>query len=113
MLARPHRLSQNRAIVAVMKRGHTLSYSALRFRFFTSSRSATRLAVVVSLHVSKRAVVRNRVRRQLHAIIAPLMQQFLYPVDGVLLVQPGLEKRTFQELSKIVNVIFKQAQLVK
>ncbi len=100
MLARPHRLSQNRAIVAVMKRGHTLSYSALRFRFFTSSRSATRLAVVVSLHVSKRAVVRNRVRRQLHAIIAPLMQ-------------PGLEKRTFQELSKIVNVIFKQAQLVK
>ncbi|MBI5798850.1 MAG: ribonuclease P protein component, partial [Candidatus Yonathbacteria bacterium] len=60
MFPRSQRLSQSRAIVSVMKRGYTVTHDALRFRFFPSTRSTAKIAVVVSLRVSKRAVIRNR-----------------------------------------------------
>lgn len=112
MLPRHFRLSESRTVEAVWKRGHTCSHDALRFRFFQTTRASPRIAVVVSLKVSKRAVVRNRLKRQIHAILAPLMPRLSYPVDGILAAQPGLERRTFQELSTIILVLLKRARLL-
>lgn len=66
MLAQAHRLRSAADIARVYKRGsYGGSGGALSVKGIKSGRTATRAVVVVGKKVSKRAVIRNRIRRRL------------------------------------------------
>lgn len=65
MLARINRLSRQKDFEAVFKNGGFQQNKYLAVRFRPNGRPASRSAVVVSAKVSKKAVVRNRIRRQI------------------------------------------------
>jgi len=67
-----------------------------------------RFGFVVSLKVSKKAVVRNRVRRRLSEIMKEETKNIKNGTDLVLIALPGVEKKEFSELKKsIENAIIK------
>lgn len=66
MLDRSHRLRRASDIAYVYRRGvYGGSQGALSIKAARSGRSETRAVVVVAKKISKRAVVRNRIRRRL------------------------------------------------
>ena len=73
MFPREQRLRRHRDIQQILKTGLRLSTPALMLRYLPNRRTKPRVTVVVGTTVSKRAVVRNRLKRQLrHVLMAEL-----------------------------------------
>jgi len=96
MLPRSHRLTRNRDIVGVLRRGERRRVPPLELRVGRPSPKA-RFAFVISTKVSKRAVVRNRIRRRLRAVIAAKLA-VLPARDYVIVVNPGAPTLTRVQL---------------
>ena len=67
---------------------------------------------MVSSKVSKKSVLRNRIRRQLRELMRPLTGKIKKEVDGVFVVLPGFEDKDFQEVKKILYNLLKKAKLI-
>ena len=65
MLPRSHRLA-SRAFINAKKHGHQIRYSHLSLISVPNSLAHSRFAVVTPLSISKKAVIRNRLRRILY-----------------------------------------------
>lgn len=91
MLARPYRLRHAADIARVYKQG---TYGGVRGllsdKALPSGRSTARAVVVVGKKVSKRAVVRNRLRRRLIAELAQLWATVRPGCDIVITVHSDL-----------------------
>ncbi len=71
-----------------------------------------RFCFVVSKKVSKKAVVRNKVKRRLRAAVAGLMDRILPGFDCVLAARPGLEIKTWQEINMLAESVLISAGLM-
>lgn len=73
-LPQHQRLRERRAFKAIYERGRRLStpHFLLRFQAEGPSELPSRFGVVVSTKVHKRSVRRNRIRRQIHAVLIAL-----------------------------------------
>ncbi len=76
-----------------------LSYSGrfMRLAFVNSEQPHSRCGIVISTKVSKRAVVRNKLRRRVRSIIAELSPKLLPPRDVVVICLPAAAKADFSE----------------
>jgi ribonuclease P protein component len=100
MLARPYRLSKQKEFQDIFARGRRFQSEYFSFLAAKNNRSISRFAVVVSAKVSKKAVARNRVRRQLNEIIRLHQQKIKPGLDMVLIVKEaavGAKYRTLEE----------------
>ena len=74
MLARGHRLTNDKEIKALVRTGQTffLSQMLIKYRFYGPDKK-TKVAFVVSTKIDKRAVIRNRVARRLREAFRALL----------------------------------------
>lgn len=90
MIGRRHRFLGRGSLRHLFRRSRTITDPAgrLRLRWAPNPRQpASRLAVIVSKKISKRAVVRNRIRRRLFELWRPHLPGLEPPVDLALVVQ--------------------------
>ena len=73
----------------------------------------SRFGFVVSLKVSKKAVVRNKIKRRFAEIIKANKEKIRNGVDLVLIALPGTEKKDFSEVKNCVDEVFTKAKLIK
>ncbi len=99
MLARDLRLRQSRDIARAMKRGRTGYAAQLHLKANFSGLPQTRVAIVVSKKVAKKAVVRNRIRRRLSGILAEQWQTVLPGYDIVILVHEDISELAADKLT--------------
>ena len=76
-----------------------------------NSRSFNRFGFVVSLAVSKKAVRRNKLRRQLHEIVRSLSSSLQPGYDCVIQAYPGAAELGFDEIKQYVEEIFQKVGL--
>ena len=69
MLKKPYRLSRQKDFGRLKHSGRSFFCPAFRLRCLANNLVRSRFAVVVSTKISKKAVVRNRLRRQILEII--------------------------------------------
>ncbi len=87
MIGRNNRFHGRGGIQRLQRNGKSVRSGAFALRYESNPRrKAYRLAVVVSRKVSKRAVVRNRIRRRLYENVRILSSNFTAPYDLVLVV---------------------------
>lgn len=87
MITRLHRFHGLGSLSFVYKKGSTVRGPLFALRFAPNNRQQQyRVAVVVSRKVHKSAVVRNRIRRRLFAIIREELPTNLQPYDLVFTV---------------------------
>ena len=100
MLARENRLRSAADITRVYKRGvYGGSGGALSVKAVKSGRPATRVVVVVAKKVSKRAVVRNRIRRRLIEHIRSRFETVVPGWDIVLSVHTDISELSASDLA--------------
>jgi ribonuclease P protein component len=104
MLKRQHRLKKQADFLRVFKEGKRRNYESISVTQLTNSLGVPRFAVVVSKKVSKKAVVRNKIRRSVLAILEPY-QRLPLSEDVVITItrlpnNPSSPYRYFQPIIK-------------
>ncbi|MFH1129462.1 MAG: ribonuclease P protein component [Patescibacteria group bacterium] len=104
MLSSKNRLRKKSDINNVFKKGKTVAGHFIFLRATKNELKDNRFAFVVSLKVSKKAVVRNKIKRQLREIVkqAELKQGF----DFMIITKPSIIGKSFQEIKQDLNEIF-------
>jgi len=112
MLPSPNRLRHEKDIKALFADGKGVFDNAAGLKFRKNGTAHTRFAVVVGTKVSKSAVVRNRVRRQIRSVIEARLAEIKPGFDVAVLVRGEALKLKFPEIeTRVVNAL-KKARLL-
>ncbi|MBU0546827.1 MAG: ribonuclease P protein component [Patescibacteria group bacterium] len=112
MLNKSHRLKKNNDIVKVLKEGKKFIESFLIIKTLPNNLEETRFAFIISKKFSKKAVVRNRIRRQISEGIKDNLETIKKGIDVVILSIPGVQERDTEEVRKTVKKLLDKANLI-
>jgi len=111
MLSRKNLLKKKADIERVFKKGRGFKEDFLLLKAVKNSLGSSRFGFVVSQKVSKKAVLRNKIRRRLKEIVGAKLGRIKNNQDCLLIALPGLESKDFWEMEDIINKIFIKGNL--
>ena len=109
MLNHPARLRNERDIMRVYQKGRGAVNDQMGIKAVHGPQGETRVAVVVSKKVDKRAVVRNRNRRRVLGILRGQGETYLAGCDIVVTVRQDLSSLNHAELTTLVVGLLKRS----
>ncbi|HAU65813.1 MAG: Ribonuclease P protein component [Candidatus Uhrbacteria bacterium GW2011_GWF2_39_13] len=112
MLSPEYRLRHEKDIKALFARGKSVFGIWLGMKFQPNKLPVSRFAVVVGTKVSKKAVVRNRLKRQIRAVIQVNLLQINPGYDILFFLKKEAVGKDFEEISKQVVQSLKKARLL-
>lgn len=112
MLPQAHRLRLEKDIKTLFACGKSVFGSWVGMKFRKNGLLVSRFAVVVGVKVSKKAVIRNRLKRQVRAILQEVLPQIVTGYDVLLFLKPSGIDKTFEQLKIQVLASLKSAKLL-
>jgi len=112
MLSSPHRLAKDRDIKRVLVRGRSFFSPLFRVRLIANGLEPSRFAIVISSKVSKRATVRNLIKRRLTEIIRLNLAAIKPGYDVMITVSNRALPAGYHELETQLLTDFKKARIV-
>jgi ribonuclease P protein component len=112
MLPKINRLTKDKDFKIVFGQGKSFKEGFLILKFISTERKNCRFGIVVSRKISKKAAIRNKVKRRTRAILELMMPKIKKRADIVLLALPGLQTKDFYEIEKTINNLFKKAKII-
>lgn len=113
MLKKLHRISKTRDFQRTKARGQSFFSGNIGLRCLGSNLSYPRFGFIVSNKVSKKATVRNKVRRQLSEIIRVRIKDIKTACDCVIMVRPGVKDDDFKEIKRNTEILLKRSRILK
>ncbi|MFH1405313.1 MAG: ribonuclease P protein component [Patescibacteria group bacterium] len=112
MLQKEFRLRNDKDIKTLFDKGKSVFdvYCALRMK--KNNISTSRFAVIVGTKVSKSAVIRNKLKRQVREAIHPHVQEIVGGYDIAMIIQKKAVGRKFSEIQDHVLSVLKKAKLL-
>ncbi len=111
MLPREGRLKKKKDFGLVIKKGKGFKEDLLILKFICNELGKNRFGISVSQRVSKKAVVRNKIKRRIASAIG-LKPEIKKGLDIVLIALPGIETKNFLEIRKTINKLFEKAKII-
>ncbi|MBI4435777.1 ribonuclease P protein component [Candidatus Uhrbacteria bacterium] len=112
MLPQAHRLRLEKDIKTLFARGKSVFGSLVGIKFRANALPVSRFAVVAGVKVSKKAVVRNRLKRQVRAVVHEVLPQISPGYDVLLFLKPQAIDKPFEAIQKEVLAGLKKARLL-
>ncbi len=104
---------QDFKLVYVQGRQHRTVHLILRSRKSNIlSDIPSRIGIVISQKVSKNAVVRNRIKRQIRAVVRPWLKQIANNWQLVIIVRPQAPECNYEHFLRELNELFQKAGLI-
>ncbi len=113
MLAKKFRLHKKNDFDSLIKSPNKFYSKSFVVKFIKNNKSFNSFAVVVSKKISLRAVIRNKLRRQIFEIIRLNINTLTKGFNIVIFVKKGSLKMNYSELEKELLYIFKKATLIQ
>jgi ribonuclease P protein component len=113
MLSLKNRLKKKKDFERVFKEGKGLKEDFLILKMSENNLSQSRFGFIVGRKISKKAILRNKLKRRLRELVRGKIEKIKKGFDIIFIAQPGLENRDFWELEEILNKIFARAKLIK
>ncbi len=111
MLPRKHRLKKKKEFERVFKEGKAKKKDFLFIKFIKNNLDDTRFGFVVSKKISKKAVVRNKVKRRLREAAREMLSEIKPGYDIVIVAQKGIEKQDFFQIKENLRQLLKKINL--
>lgn len=112
MLAKENRLNLQKDFQVIFRKGKVFQLRGLIVRTKTNKLARSRFGLVVGLKADKKAVARNRLRRQLSEIIRHDLNNISPGFDVVIIAQKEIIGKASVEIRAILGEIFKKAGLI-
>jgi len=113
MLPKINRLKKKKDIERVFKSGKGFKEDFLILKIVKSGLKNSRFAFIVSRKVSKKATLRNKIRRRLSRLTGLKIKRIKKGMDLILMAVPGLEEKDFWEIEEIINKLLQKAKCFK
>ena len=113
MLPKENRLSKKKDIERVFKEGKGFKEDFLILKIVKNGLKNSRFAFIVPQQVSKKASLRNKLRRRLRELVRLKFKKIKGGLDLVFLATPGLEEKDFWELDETINKLFQKTKCFK
>lgn len=110
MLPKINRIKKKTDFDLIFKKGASFKSNPLILKVVKNGINNNRFGFIVSQKVSKKAAVRNKVRRRLSEIVQKNIVNFKRDLDIVFLALPGIEKKDYLETKELVEGLFKKAK---
>ena len=112
MLPKINRLTKKKDFDVVFKNGESIKNGFLAFKILKNNLKESRFGFVVSKKVSNKATIRNKVKRRLRDATHALLKEVKKPTDVVVVSLPGIEKKDFLEIQKLISDSFKKLKII-
>ena len=116
MLPKINRIKKKKDFEIIFKRtqGAPQSFKNSLFilKIMKNNLGLNRFGFVVSQKVSKKATVRNKIRRRLAEVIKAEMKNIKIGTDMVLIALPGIEKKGFSDIKGTVGDALIKTELI-
>lgn len=113
MLKKENRINRNKDFDRIFKTGQSFYGRILGIKAVKNESELNRFGIIISTKVSKKAVIRNRFKRQLREIIKKEMINLKKGYDLVIIVFPLILDKNYQELEDLVKNGLKRLKLYK
>ncbi len=111
MLPQKNRIQKKKDIEKIFKKGRAFKEAPLVLKTIKNNLGTSRFGFVVSQKVSKKANVRNKVKRRLREIIRLELNSFKAGSDNLFITLPGIEKKDFPEIKKITEKLLAKSKI--
>ena len=112
MLPKINRIKKKKDFETVFKNSKSFKNNLFVFKITKNNLKLSRFGFVVSQKVSKKATIRNKVKRRLAEIIGDEIKNIKIGTDLVLIALPGIEKKEFSEIKEVINGTLLKAKLI-
>lgn len=112
MLPKENRLKREKDFERVFKKGKRFKGRFLFLRVLKSDLSESRFGFIVSKKISKKAVVRNKIKRRLREIIRSKLLDVKGGFDILIISLSGIENKEFKEVEEEVDEILKRTGII-
>ncbi len=113
MLPRIYRLTKSKDFERLAKVGQPIFGRAISLKYIKNNLSVSRFGIIVSLKISKKAVVRNKLKRQLRAILSSMLKAIKVGYDVMILTRPEAKDLKFEDLKKQLLFLLTKAKLIE
>lgn len=111
MFAKRNRLKKTADFKRVFKDGKHAAGDLTEMIFLQNSLDVCRFGFITSLKVSKKATVRNKIRRRLTETVKLFASSIKKGYDIIFIVKPKIVGKTQQDLIKNVEQIFRKTKV--
>lgn len=112
MLPRHNRLRKTNDFKKVFDRGLFVNDKCISFKVAKNDLEVSRFGFIVSSKVSKKAVVRNKVKRWLRAAMSEYLAQIKSGYDVIVITRPDIANSDFHEIKDMVNRLLRRSKLL-
>lgn len=113
MLEKKNRICLDKEFDRVFKTGQSFYGKVMGLKAAKNDLPASRFGLMVGLKVSKKAVIRNKIKRQLRSIISQELPLLRTGVDVVIIVFPLILNKKIDEMRMLVRQGFSRLNLYK
>ncbi len=114
MLPKSNRLNKEKDFKNLFNRGKKYSLSSFKvyIKIGSNNLKQSRFGFIVSKKISKKSVVRNKIKRRLREAIKDSLPEIKKGVDVAIIILPGFEENNFQSIKETLYALFKKAKLI-
>jgi ribonuclease P protein component len=113
MIKKINRMGRNKEFDRAFKLGQSFYSRILGVKAVDNDLSISRFGILISTKVSKKAVIRNKIKRQIRAALHGEMPKLKIGKDLAIIVFPQILDKKFQEIKDFVVLSLKKIKLYK
>jgi len=113
MLNKDNRLTKDKEFDYVFRRGQSSFNKMAGVKAVPNGLGRNRFGILVGAKVSKKAVARNKIKRQIRAVINQRASQMKQGYDCVIICLPAIIGKDYQEIERSVNALFQKLGMFK
>lgn len=113
MLAKKFRLKRKKDFEKVIEKGKHLIENFLILKTLKNNLESSRIGFVVGKKISKKATVRNKIKRRLREVTRANIAKIKPGYDLIFLAKKGIERESLLELKKVVKSLLGKAKIFK
>jgi len=112
MLPRKHRLTQDKDFKKIFKKGKFFIGRFINLRIAKNNLEVSRFGFIVGKKKFKKAVDRNKIKRQLREIIHLKLDKIKSGFDIAIIVKEDIKNKSYQEIDGVMEKVLNKAGLL-
>jgi len=112
-LPKKYRLKKKKDFEKIFKEGRFFGSSFLVLKASKNTLSFSRFGIVISRKTIKKAVLRNKIKRQISEAIRLKLREIKPGFDVVILPKTSITQKSFQEINQEIEGLLKKAGLFR